>query len=117
MYGYAALQEELRPFSERENGSADPKEGDVSEDVTFCDIHIAQDKAFSQQASLRKGKKLLAWSQSVDGEQYKRVVRGDFRVPRHPPFGKVWAKQISSRHNSGRGTCTADPLGRAWRST
>ena len=71
-------------------------DGDVSEDVHFFETVLAKDPSVKRKASNKKEKKFTAFSAAVDGDDFdrRRVLSGNNKVSRVPPYGKTWLKQI-----------------------
>ena len=75
----------------------DPQ-GDVSEDVHFFETVVRENKHCKRKASNKKEKKFTAMAAAVDGDdfEHRRVLSGESKVNRTPPYGKTWLKQILS---------------------
>ena len=59
---------------------------------------MANHEAYKRKATSRKAKQLLSMNGTLDGDdwQNRQVLTGRMFVPRKPPFGKTWVKQLFS---------------------
>ena len=94
--GYERFQRELAA----ENGTVlehlEPEsQGFLCEDAYFFEEHAEQ--FVVRKATNKKSKKLMSMNAAVDGDDWhrKQVIQEKHeRLPRRPPFGKVWVKQL-----------------------
>ena len=85
----------------------DPREGDVAEDAFYFENAVATCKHYQRKATTRKSKKILSMNGALDGDdwQNKQVLTGRMFLPRRPPFGKIWVKQLFMPIHAPAGPC------------
>ena len=73
-----------------------PDEGLLCEDSRVFEAMVTQQPELLRKATHKKTKKLHAISIALDGEDWhqSRVLQGKNTIPKTPPYGKTWMKQL-----------------------
>eukprot|EP00435_Cladocopium_sp_Y103_P049373 s347_g14.t2 len=82
--------------ADRDRDAASTTHGPTCEDTFLFESIVQEQPSTIRKATHKKTKKLLAMSNAVDGDDWRffRVLSGQTTVPKTPPYGKCWMKQI-----------------------